>query len=110
VANRIVRSVVAIALSAGLLGASQVACAQAAPVDSAAPTLQSGCVEALSWWSSNGIRYVRVKNHCSGTRCYKVDQPYIGDTLNSVASYATEDDNYSSTWFAQGRGVYDASC
>jgi hypothetical protein len=70
----------------------------------------ASCVSLVGWSTSGGTRYVTVTNNCSGKKCYRVDIPWTTDPLLSVAGYATETDNYTTTFFSQGRGIYDASC
>lgn len=109
--RRIASLGIGVAATVGLLGIGLAPTASAvAPAESASPQTVQACVVALSWGTSGSSRTVTVRNNCSGKRCYRVDVPYRADPLLSVASYATETDNYASTFYQQGRGIYDDSC
>ncbi|GAA1692964.1 hypothetical protein GCM10009745_43070 [Kribbella yunnanensis] len=51
-----------------------------------------------------------MHNNCGNKQCYRVEQDWTGDQLESVAAYATEEDSYSTTFFGQGKRIYGASC
>jgi hypothetical protein len=104
----------AAALLAGIVATTSVAvgmapAAQASSGSKSVGTLAS-CVSLIGWSTSGGTRYVTVTNNCSGKKCYRVNIPWTTDPLLSVASFSTETDNYTTTFFSQGSNIYDASC